>query len=559
MATYLYRGVELPALPGWDGMPPAGVFILSDARDGTYVLCGLNAVPRCVLIDGENVIALPLDIFGTCFVTTEKAESWGAAKAFEPERYFVDTDGNYTRQRNVSFLWTHNDILTADGEEIYLHATAPVKVEEDSGITLEDLHRRYRRGYAAGLIIGRTCEGVLSSKKGKNATEMLGVASLDAASYATRNASETAGNYLYNGVELPPPPHWDGMPPFGEFILKLESESSYRLYGVNDDPFCVVVGGAEKIAFAADVIGSYFRAREGETQWFGGEPIDGNLADVADLVDGVFVLKSTAKLVWSRDDVYGANGTNVFFYGTEPVEIQLPEQYTEEDARCNWRRGLGFGLAIGMTAKEIAEGADVPVDAEYYLYGTPSESGNIALADGDGYVLYKGGALPPLPEWDKGKYPYAYMLYGHSFMHDYLDEIELYVTNKPCFLADSYGSDGVVRLEPKDGTTVDYIYYRYDGPPSTYKNWETGEEHKDSIFLATDWASAYIWTNHDLRREDGTLFLGHVIVRISPHRLRLSARMARSFAHTTFRYLPISQLRTTAAYMSEISCSRFRV
>jgi len=56
---------------------------------------------------------------------------------------------------------------------------------------------------------------------------------------------------------------------------------------------------------------------------------------------------------------------------------------------------------------------DVPVTADYYLYGTPSESGNVAIADGEGYVLYEGDVLPNIGtvylEELKETYPYVTM------------------------------------------------------------------------------------------------------------------------------------------------------
>ena len=41
------------------------------------------------------------------------------------------------------------------------------------------------------------------------------------------------------------------------------------------------------------------------------------------------------------------------------------------------------------------------------------EGGNVAIADGEGYVLYDGAVLPKLPEWDKEAYPYAYISLSH--------------------------------------------------------------------------------------------------------------------------------------------------
>lgn len=44
-----------------------------------------------------------------------------------------------------------------------------------------------------------------------------------------------------------------------------------------------------------------------------------------------------------------------------------------------------------------------------YMYGIPSESGNIGLRVGDTVTYYDGFVLPALPEWDKETYLYAAM------------------------------------------------------------------------------------------------------------------------------------------------------
>ena len=64
---------------------------------------------------------------------------------------------------------------------------------------------------------------------------------------------------------------------------------------------------------------------------------------------------------------------------------------------------------------------DVPVEATYYLYGTPSESGNVALADGERCALYKAYILPNIhdvytPELRK-THPYACISFGLGMAH----------------------------------------------------------------------------------------------------------------------------------------------
>lgn len=413
MGNYLYNGVSLPPLVGWDGMPPAGIFILHDSRNGTYVLCGVSAAPQCVLVNGEDEPALPFDVFGTVFVALEGAESWGESQNFKPLEYFSATEGAFIRQRYVGWLWTQSDILTADGQNIYMAATAPIKVAEDSGITIDDVRRHYRRGYTAGVVFGRNSGGNLEGNSAADVAKASKNAAIPAAAYSVQPRDNTPGNYLYNGVELPPLPHWDDMPPFGVFIIYIASEQLYRLYGANDAPFCVKTAGAEKIAFSADIFGSYQKARAGETNWFGLTAFDGNLSDIADFEDGIYILRSENKIIWTKETIFNSDGQSVFLAATEPIKIELPEQLTEADLRRSWRRGMALGVVVGVKARKIIAQTqpppDEPIEADYYLYGTPNESGNVAIADGDGYVLYNGAVLPKLPEWDKSKYPYAYI------------------------------------------------------------------------------------------------------------------------------------------------------
>ena len=58
--------------------------------------------------------------------------------------------------------------------------------------------------------------------------------------------------------------------------------------------------------------------------------------------------------------------------------------------------GFQTGTVVRMMRKKIEKKEPVG-----YLYGTPSESGNIGLRVGDTVTYYKGAVLPKLPEFDK--------------------------------------------------------------------------------------------------------------------------------------------------------------
>lgn len=64
-----------------------------------------------------------------------------------------------------------------------------------------------------------------------------------------------------------------------------------------------------------------------------------------------------------------------------------------------------IGIAIAICCSPITS----PKEPVAFLYGTPSEIGNIGLRNGDSVTLYDGAVFPPLPEWDKETYPYAFI------------------------------------------------------------------------------------------------------------------------------------------------------
>ena len=84
--------------------------------------------------------------------------------------------------------------------------------------------------------------------------------------------------------------------------------------------------------------------------------------------------------IWSNFDMNGT-GNVLYLAATEPIPVNLADVVYREDAP--------------------------PVLESMYLYGTPSESGNIAVRSGDSVTYYQGAVLPPLPEWDETAYPYA--------------------------------------------------------------------------------------------------------------------------------------------------------
>lgn len=122
------------------------------------------------------------------------------------------------------------------------------------------------------------------------------------------------------------------------------------------------------------------------------------------------------------------------------------------------------------------------VKSVMYLYGTPSESGNIGLRSGDTVTYYDGAVLPALPERDKEKYPYAYILY--TFFPKYC----LYLTNRPLYATWSEGNNKVSGVHSNGE-----FEWMGGGVKANGKEWATGV-HTES--LSTGFPP--IWSNTDM-------------------------------------------------------------
>lgn len=86
-----------------------------------------------------------------------------------------------------------------------------------------------------------------------------------------------------------------------------------------------------------------------------------------------------------------------------------------KDWLTGWLYGMvGRRLFIKKKSDEIV----TPDTAGMCLYGTPSETGNIGLRNGDTVTMYDGWVMPALPQWDKTVYPYA-CIWGHPVEREF--------------------------------------------------------------------------------------------------------------------------------------------
>lgn len=106
--------------------------------------------------------------------------------------------------------------------------------------------------------------------------------------------------------------------------------------------------------------------------------------------------------------------------------------------------------------------------------------------------LYNGVRLPKLPEWDREKYPYAYIWFGSTLKRLYILQEASHMT-----MTDS-GGNACIGVEA--GTTYmaanTHVGNATWGPFTSY----TAEEPKAL-------SSSVGWANYDIRNADGTLYL----------------------------------------------------
>ena len=310
-------------------------------------------------------------------------------------------------------------------------------------------------------------------------------------------------NYLYNNIELPQIPA--STSPVAVISSVLESASS-------------MFGGASYIVtFGASIL------------WNGGKCYVSNISGVYRYDGSAWVwhygsgttytqdiiASGYFDAVWTNTNIPTADGVNVYLAATEPVPVggdsgggsggeeeETPEtpEYTIDDVIKARREGFITGLLTGLSIKGVLNKKTItePSTALYYLYGTPSESGNVAIADGEGYVRYEGEVLPKLPESDL-----PYMLMWHLKANvggAKLNFCRLYaLPSLEYYKADN--GNWCVRL-PIGGLTCQIIAHGKDDFSAS--EWEEFEELTTAGgFVVSD----IMWANFNVLNEEGTIAL----------------------------------------------------
>ena len=132
----------------------------------------------------------------------------------------------------------------------------------------------------------------------------------------------------------------------------------------------------------------------------------------------------------------------------------------------NWKQALALGLcSVGAYAKKEPIG---------YEYGSIND------------------VLPPLPEWDKETYPYAYVYLWSAISGNYL----LILSSTPAVPTENYG-----------GSVWDcyYPYLVFSAFPSD-SAWEQCDLDYDRQLVGYTTSSGGQWCNTDMLFTDGTVF-----------------------------------------------------
>lgn len=246
--------------------------------------------------------------------------------------------------------------------------------------------------------------------------------------------------YLYNGVQLPGLPKTDL--PYA-YISKLSTDGYSYSLRISAEKHEVTSTGHSSISIG----GENYVLRDNGTEW---ESTTNTL-----LVTGI--------VEWANFDVLynSAQGNlagTLYLSASNPVPVGKPITDPLSFA-------MGWQLGQRLRMRELI-----------------------------GYS-YNGVVLPALPEWDKSKYPYAFIFPSVLFGIVSAIDFRIYVSSKPIHYNGSYmESDETVSLGYATVKTSDALW----GELSYTEN--------ESFKLST--IGSYItWANYDIQNSDGSVFL----------------------------------------------------
>lgn len=273
---------------------------------------------------------------------------------------------------------------------------------------------------------------------------------------------DTLGKHMYNNLALPAPPEWDPAEyPYAYIYYVGETPTLCTLVLVPAEAEIVYEDGTSAILFSTPYYKSY-SARTVDEQW-----ADDGITQTS---GSIYLFKPMISypedyiiLQWTNFNVYTKDNELIFPKSDpDPVEDPVPDE--EKFDLKSWLTGFALGLA----------GKPLPL----------SQESKEPVA-----YLYNGVRMPPLPDWDKEKYPYA------AIMLVVEDSYVFRVFPEGAYYSATGGGNRTFR---HDGTTMSAnILMSGSASWNELKESEGGFIHLNKT----------IWSNFDLLNADGSVYL----------------------------------------------------
>lgn len=302
--------------------------------------------------------------------------------------------------------------------------------------------------------------------------------------------------YLYNGIELPALPEWDrDVYPYA--VISNSSSGDYRLHACQQRP-------APRPAVDSDTSYIYF----GEYAY---KPLYAKckspFSEWSDLSEGFGYCSNS--IFWTDTDIYNTDGT-LYLAASDPVPVGgevEPDPITTPVNGYKVKNGAGvkqdtYKRVGSQWVKQPQEGYEMVESVWQPIFEKVEEPTGEPIA-----YLYNGVQLPPLPEWDKEAYPYAFITY----LADAAGIDEKYagcIFGQIVFCSGQFTvkSDGYAYTENVDEKAYNFATGALAVDLDvTEGEWTFGEEtHVDDMVLD---AYMLLWSSYDILNEDGSVYL----------------------------------------------------
>ena len=245
---------------------------------------------------------------------------------------------------------------------------------------------------------------------------------------------------LYNGVELPAyPSDYDTSVFTSQYWVLLNVGTDQYLMFLSNAPFRW--GGTAMVA-TGNANGRSYGAEVGYEEWY--------FAQATNWVAGTSMSQGMTP-VWASYDILNEDGS-VYLAASEPVDPNEPAEptYTYD------RTAFLSGMAMGLCGKGNPTFTATDTFGKGYLVGAKLRAKRrIPTA-----YSYNGTVLPKLPERDKEKYPYAYVVHGSSVYKVRYCSVPLVALNLSQILSNTFETLGEYEIDYtlENGEWVDENY-----------------------------------------------------------------------------------------------------